>query len=598
MDPPRSSIAFPFLAFLALQDPGNAQGTRMHGGVDTSSLHDPTRSLRSKSINKSRHGGNTRPKPPQTGPFLIPLLPYGLSNQIVALKEALALAVVLNYTVVTLGFWPHRSEVAAAAGQHLEPGALTHRAVLELDAEEGEERNVEKSAEKQLQRINASEVIPFDMVFDRSSLASLVRVITWEEAIRQYGWSQSKGADALILLSRASGLDLVLEKVAAAGFMYTEHIHTARQYDFSCDSRGLSWLVRTYTTQVSLRLKKSAWITQIARNFVQEALAGWALRQQQQGEGEGEGEERKVETAVAMSAGFGPSAGATIPHYIAVHVRPYPDECLDYFVNMTQYDPGAASQVCSNPKLLIKIVSLVRKLVETRDAAAAVAGGTSGSPEQEPSGGGTMEWSPPPATIAPVPVPAAVFVMTHPRLRRVVEAEMSRLWESVKFSSEAILNSTDDPAHAAAVAAFSSNSTSSSPPSSPLPYLFFLGLSDLPPELRNHVASTSLLSMVEQQVCRQAEDFIGSKASSISVLVAQERVEGERLEAGGASPGGAAAVDGAGAQGGEEGAPGAASQDGDEREVQDAAVAMSDSAGSGSGGYGNDGRLSRITVLV
>jgi hypothetical protein len=43
---------------------------------------------------------------------------------VLALKEALALAAVLNWTVVATGFWPHSSELAAAAGLSLEAGGI------------------------------------------------------------------------------------------------------------------------------------------------------------------------------------------------------------------------------------------------------------------------------------------------------------------------------------------------------------------------------------------------------------------------------------------------------------------------------------------
>ncbi len=56
------------------------------------------------------------PQAPATGLYLVPLLPYGPSNQAVALKEALALAVVLNrrlnrtVSVVSYGILEHFAE--------------------------------------------------------------------------------------------------------------------------------------------------------------------------------------------------------------------------------------------------------------------------------------------------------------------------------------------------------------------------------------------------------------------------------------------------------------------------------------------------------
>ena len=78
--------------------------------------------------------------------------------------------------------------------------------------------------------------------------------------------------------------------------------------------------------QVSLQLVKSHIISATAQDFVIAALAG--LTQQQ-----------------PTADGVPSSSSSTAPYYVALHVRPYPDDCLEYFVSMTSYDKRAAAKV-------------------------------------------------------------------------------------------------------------------------------------------------------------------------------------------------------------------------------------------------------------
>ncbi|GLI65073.1 hypothetical protein VaNZ11_008499 [Volvox africanus] len=502
---------------------------------------------------------------PSIGPFLIPLLPFGLSNQILALKEALALAAVLNWTVVALGFWPHSSELAAAAGLSLMPGGKANRGLLELDAagdvvSERTGSAGESSHQHQHQhqlRLNASSVIPFDTVFDRKALAPLVRVINREEAVRQYGWFQSGRVDVLLSVSPTSGLESTLDKAHQAELLDAQGVRIVRNYGFSCNTGGLSWLSRAAAGhrwvalysyrrvvpagrssyrgfkwdsspcsrsyhQVSLHMKKSPLITSTARSFVARALA-----KMQEGEEQRQLRLRGEVGAAAEegTSGDGPGGNITtsMPYYIALHVRPYPDSCLDHFANMSTFDLDTASPVCSNPRLLLKMVPLLRQLLEVRIAADAAVGkvwSPNGTWALSSSPGSTLDAAG--ADIGPAAGPisqaAPVFVMSHPRVREVLRRELSRLWDEGDGSGAPGNGSSGGTPPSPPVPG-----SPLPPPPVPPPLLFFLNMPDLPLQLRAHVASTSLLSMVEQQVCSEAAAFVGTKASSISVLVAQER---------------------------------------------------------------------------
>ncbi|GIL59578.1 hypothetical protein Vafri_14318 [Volvox africanus] len=502
---------------------------------------------------------------PAIGPFLIPLLPFGLSNQILALKEALALAAVLNWTVVALGFWPHSSELAAAKGLSLKPGGKAQRGLLELDAE-GDEiskragsagESTHQQQHQHQSRHNAASVIPFDMVFDRKALAPLVHVINREEAVQQYGWFQSGRADVLLSISPSSGLESALEKAHQAELLDARGVRIEQNHGFSCSTGGLSWLSRAATGhrwvalynyrrvvpkarssyrgfkwdsspcgrsyhQVSLRMKKSSLITSTAQSFLTTALEKMRER-------EGQRKLKEEVGAVAEESTSGDGRGGNIttsmPYYIALHVRPYPDSCLEHFANISHFDIDAANPVCNNPRLLLKMVPLLRQLLEVRTAAAAAVGmawspnGTlakSSSPDSTLGAAGAA----PAALAAGGPAAAApVFVMSHPRVREFLRRELSRLWDEGDGSGG---HANDSSGGAPPSPAFPASPSSPSP-LVPAPLLFFLNIPDLPLQLRAHMASTSLLSMVEQQVCSEAASFIGTKASSISVLVAQER---------------------------------------------------------------------------
>ncbi|GIL78534.1 hypothetical protein Vretimale_6128 [Volvox reticuliferus] len=382
----------------------------------------------------------------------------------------------------------------------------------------------------------------------RKGLAPLVRIISREDAVRQYGWSQSGRADVLLSISPTSGLESTLEKAHQAELLDVRGAHVVRNHGFSCSTEGLSWLSRaaaghrwialysyrrvvpaarsSYRVfrgddspcarayhQVSLRLEKSPLITSTARNFVITALA-----HMQDGEGQG----RPI-TEESTGGGGGGRITNSFPYYIALHVRPYPDTCLEYFVNMTTFDIDTASKVCTNPRLLLRMVPLVRQLLEARAAAAAAAAAATGT-VWSPNGTWVLS-SPSGSTLRaadagarPPGADGAVFVMSHPRVREVLRRELRRLWDEADGASGRGGNGSSSPLP-------SPPPLASSPPPSLLraPPLFFLDMSDLPVQLRTHVASTSLLSMVEQQMCLEAAVFIGTKVSSISVLVAQER---------------------------------------------------------------------------
>ncbi|KAG2483211.1 hypothetical protein HYH03_017909 [Edaphochlamys debaryana] len=425
---------------------------------------------------------------PPGGPFLIPLLPYGLSNQVLALKEALALAAVLNWTVVPIGFWPHSSELAAAGL-----------------AETGEGKPGRSECS---QAPVGGQVMSFDLVFDRSALSPLVRVLSYEDARQRYGLPSGGRPDAVLSISPMSGLDHTLAKARAVGLVDASGMRVARNNGFKCDARGLAWLAsaaagkrwvvlfayrrvvpparssyRSFANdtspcarayhQVSLRLSKSPVIASAAQDWLDAALSRVAPQQAPTGGGSG---------------------STALPYYVALHVRPYPDPCMDYFVGMTAFDPDAAKKVCRNPLLLANMVPRVRRHVAQHAAEGRAVGRAS------------------------VPV----FVMAHPRVRDVVRREVRRLWaESVaedhREGTEKGRGRQRDLMKAVAA-----------PPLGPT--LLFLDVADMPAELRHQAAANSLLSMVEQEVCRTADVFLGTAASSISVMVAQERVaaNGER----------------------------------------------------------------------
>ncbi|GLC57910.1 hypothetical protein PLESTB_001288200 [Pleodorina starrii] len=226
----------------------------------------------------------------------------------------------------------------------------------------------------------------------------------------------------------------------------------------------------------------------------------------------------------------GTGSTAAMPYYIALHVRPYPDTCFEYFAGMRHFDGAAAAKVCRNPRLLLRMVPLVRQLLHARATATTAAAHTTAavniSTTTATTTTSTTSSTTAAAATASPPVPAALFVMSHPRVREVLRRELRRLWAAAESE--------------AAAAAGGGGGRGGGLPPPPLPALFFLDSSYLPEgQLRNHVATNSLLSMVEQEVCRMAGAFVGTKASSISVLVAQERV--------------AAAADYAAAEAGKEG---------------------------------------------
>lgn len=183
--------------------------------------------------------------------------------------------------------------------------------------------------------------------------------------------------------------------------------------------------------------------------------------------------------------------------------------------------PAHHLQLCNNPNLLLRIIPFLRQLLQD---AASVAQSSPTTPTRNTSSidDSTVEAdSEADGVTTFLAPPAAVFVMSHPRVREVLQRELNRLWR---------LTATDIPPAADVAGDEGGGLVSTSPPRPhpspflpPVPRLLFLSVSSLPPQLRSHVAAVSLLSLVEQEVCREARHFIGTKASSISVLVAQER---------------------------------------------------------------------------
>ncbi|PNH05916.1 hypothetical protein TSOC_007765 [Tetrabaena socialis] len=421
-------------------------------------------------------------------PFLVPLLPYGLSNQVVALKEALALAAVLKWPVVSYGFWPHHTELEAAglAGNASQPAAG--------DAERGgaSRGGGNEGGDQEPGRDTVrTAMISYDTIFDRRSLAPSVTIIGLEDAVRQHGWS---GRPDVLLSISPIGLTPTTDKLAAAGVLDLQGVAMMRNHAFSgllrAQLNALPCCTERCPRRVTARMGKSPAIAATARDFVFAALSG-------------------ARPATPMStqgqAGVAAAAATTAPPapYIALHIRPYPDPCLDYFAAMDTFDATDAAKVCKNPRLLAQMVPLVWR---------AVAAWRGGAGQQGP---------PPP-----------VFIMSHPRVRDVVRREIRRLW-----AAQGAAGGAAAAAEAATAAGHEPGVALSLP--LPLPALHFLDVSDLPAELRHQVAANSLLSVVEQEVCRTAAVFIGTAASSISVLVAQERAaEAEAVGGGGGTLGG------------------------------------------------------------
>ncbi|KAG2491848.1 hypothetical protein HYH03_009804 [Edaphochlamys debaryana] len=209
--------------------------------------------------------------------------------------------------------------------------------------------------------------------------------------------------------------------------------------------------------------------------------------------------------AKAASSAAAPSASArswSAPSskkrfFVAMHVRPHPDSCMEYYATLRKWTETAAKKVCTNPRFLSDLVVRLRAIAAER-AAAAVKRGPTPTPASNVR----------PAA-APQSQPAlTVFVMSHPTIRTVVRSEVARLWSEHE---------------AKAAKQRQQRSKSAAPAALPAPTLVFLDSGQLPAALRDHVAHTSLLSMVEQEVCRAAPVFLGTTLSSISVLVAQER---------------------------------------------------------------------------
>ncbi|GFR48669.1 hypothetical protein Agub_g10624 [Astrephomene gubernaculifera] len=575
------------------------------------------------------------------GIFVVPVLPYGLSNQIIALKEALALASLNNWTVVTYGFWPHYSELEAAgivitslktttkasdksaASEKGTRGRGSRRQAMAALAEDKrsvgtdnvsrvwqekadelrrqargilhdedeasagnvagqQDRSGLKQGEEEAQQ-RGSHTMPFDLIFDRQALAPMVRVISREDAIQQQVWPPRGRADALILLSKTSGIEEALGKAKTSGLFDASGVGVIRNDAFRCDKRGLAWVsaavrrhrwvllysyrrivpparssyrsfahdespcARAYH-EVSLRLSKSPVVAATAHDFVAAALAAF---QQQAAPLPLPAVGNAAASTTSSNDGYS-STSSIKPYYIALHVRPYPDDCLKYFVEMTSFDANAAAKECQNPLLLVKMVPLVRKIIQAASSAHASPDGSSVS-EQAP--GQPMQ-----ATTA---APAALFLMAHPRVRDVVRREFIRLWElgdtapagqeqrkgsssskrtqkgtrgsgsrasrklsAKRFKAKKDESETADTEHDSDKVGGRVTDTDQAPASQtlPLPRLFFLDVADLPAELRHRIGSNSLLSMVEQEICRTAHAFIGTAASSISVIVAQERV--------------------------------------------------------------------------
>ncbi|KAG2489791.1 hypothetical protein HYH03_011740 [Edaphochlamys debaryana] len=233
-----------------------------------------------------------------------------------------------------------------------------------------------------------------------------------------------------------------------------------------------------------------------------------------------------------------PAAGVTgaapalpSPFYVAIHVRPYPDKCMDYFAKMSKYSEKAAKKVCKNPRVMSDLVVRVRHIAVQRAAAAAPAGHAA--------------------------APLTVFVMSHPKIRNKIRSEVARIWSDLdaKESRRRARLLTAEPAASTPAAAphgalgtrgGTGNATNTpapklpAPPSSsdsasthlPVPTLLFLESDHLPPALSNHVASNTLLCAVEEEVAHLAPVFFGTEQSTISVIVAQERAAEAALPGG------------------------------------------------------------------
>ncbi|KAG2491847.1 hypothetical protein HYH03_009803 [Edaphochlamys debaryana] len=562
--------------------------------------------------------------------LVLPLLPYGLSNQVIALKEALALSSVLNWTVVVYGFWPHYSETngnhtaaapapglgsggpAGSSGHTVSDTGPEAKGSSSSDGTDGADDSGVGEAAGSSSEEGATawdppaDLIPFDLIYDRSALQSLVRVLSLQEAaalglLRSDGTAAGRDAEAgssgsrklsatlkgarntvtrsrsaatgpdagdpahriqrqipirrpdkVLVLSHSSGREGTYERAEAAG-VAVQGAPVAATEHFKCNEEGLEWLSKATATRpawvalysylgvtplmrtefltrgasecscreayhrVSLHLKKSRLVVAAAQGFIAGVLAPAAEgqlpapppppaargsgRRLLSGRRGSEGEHEQADESQDASAKLQgkPSASSSAdaqmtaspssaPFYVAVHVRPHPDTCIQYFASFHHFKKVAAGEVCTNPRFLSKLVRRLRGIAAERAAAAVHTAHT-------------RQVRHAPAQSQPA---LTVFVMSHPAIRRAVFSEVARLW-AIQEDKEA------KPRRAAAPAAL------------PAPTLVFLDSGQLPAALRDHVAHTSLLSMVEQEVCRAAPVFLGTTLSSISVLVAQER---------------------------------------------------------------------------
>ncbi|GLC42126.1 hypothetical protein PLESTM_001294200 [Pleodorina starrii] len=132
--------------------------------------------------------------------------------------------------------------------------------------------------------------------------------------------------------------------------------------------------------------------------------------------------------------------------FIAVHIRPYPDACLDLWrSSLANFDYVAASKACQNPNLVHIVVN------QTLDA------------------------------IKRYNVSSNVFVMCHPAVRNLILELYGAAGMKPFFFNEDILG----------------------------PIFGFSG--------------PALLGMVEQEICNQADVFIGTGASTMTGIVYEER---------------------------------------------------------------------------
>ncbi|KAG2444809.1 hypothetical protein HXX76_001551 [Chlamydomonas incerta] len=360
-----------------------------------------------------------------------------------------------------------------------------------------------------------------------------------------------------IVLLRDNGMPETLHKAEAAGGLDASVAHTVRK-KFSCDARGLDWFRKTAARdrwRVAALNGYRCVLPQARSGFASmQARAGgdggcWRAYQRvtalmQRSEAVRDAAAAFLDSAAARAltpgddtdgsarSGGGGSGGAVAaplsPRVLALHFRPYPDTCLDYFVNMTTFDLGVAQEVCSQPLLLHRTVPLVQAFLALWAAEAA---------EAEAEGANAAARG-----------PAVVFVMSHPRVRKTVSREFERLWATGGTAAAAEEEGAEEGTSPGgrkrdrkeARTGRDGGRALQLSELAPLPRLSFLDLDDVPPALFEApgnggrgsssggralpVGANSILSVVEQQVCADADVFIGTAASSISVLVSQERV--------------------------------------------------------------------------